>query len=705
MPIFLGMLVLFFGYLAYSLFRLLRFLWKGLDRSLDTLVFPAAEDSTPERKPKPTGWRPKSSLIWSSDSPLPEPSRPLRSPELSRRTQVSEPQPVFLEVNAPEAAPPLTPPLTPPATATEKALVAPSSSEEVSPQVTPQIVDAPQPPTAVEPSATPSSVSILSPQAAEPTAPLPLAPSGPVRDSEAAPALPATDLKITPAALPPSETISPQVSPKAVIDPQPLPPPASEPSAAPSTPSIPSPPLEVAPAPPPVSPVSAPLELPLRPPYLQACDGPGVGVVDVVIGLDFGTSCTKVVVRDSSHRETWAVPFPGLADSDNCYLLPTQVMMTGGVISLASGDDALLLTDLKRRMLASRRGVSATEDRALVAAYLGLVLLEVRKWVLTSQRRLYGRRRIRWSLNIGIPSAGYNDRRMREKFKSSAAIGWLLSRSDNGVTLGEAMEMVRRKTRLTKDSGITLERISVIPEIAAEVVGYARSNQRDPGLHLIVDVGAGTLDVSGFKLVSDMDEENRYDILTADVQNLGAYELHHHRVKELERHLGRPAHGLAASINPLTPLPPFAAYRAVGYQPAWDEAFRSACIRSVRRTVWYLKKTRDPGSRRWSTYLPVFLCGGGQKVDLYRQAAEAAIAELQKGYNIAGFQVRPLPMPEGLDATGLPAEEFHRLAVAWGLSFKILNIGKITPPSDLPDVKLEVRHADRESEYVSKDQV
>ncbi|MGH7389677.1 MAG: hypothetical protein ACREM3_09510 [Candidatus Rokuibacteriota bacterium] len=47
---------------------------------------------------------------------------------------------------------------------------------------------------------------------------------------------------------------------------------------------------------------------------------------------------------------------------------------------------------------------------------------------------------------------------------------------------------------------------------------------------------------------------------------------------------------------------------------------------------------------------------------------------------------------------------FHRLSVAYGLSFDALNIGRVSPPHESPDLP-PPRKRQTEDRFVSKDQV
>ena len=60
---------------------------------------------------------------------------------------------------------------------------------------------------------------------------------------------------------------------------------------------------------------------------------------DIVIGFDFGTSSSKIVIRDSGMQTAYAVPFGSLACSGNGYLIPTIIFISdNGELSLSAGE-------------------------------------------------------------------------------------------------------------------------------------------------------------------------------------------------------------------------------------------------------------------------------------------------------------------------------------------------------------------------------
>ena len=90
---------------------------------------------------------------------------------------------------------------------------------------------------------------------------------------------------------------------------------------------------------------------------------------------------------------------------------------------------------------------------------------------------------------------------------------------------------------------------------------------------------------------------------------------------------------------------------------------------------------------------------------LYGEALESAAKMLTQGIIWAGFQRMALPKPSDLEAPGLDAHHYHRLAVAYGLSFSSLDIGRITPPGEIPDIAANLVRLNVTSRYVSKDMV
>ena len=437
--------------------------------------------------------------------------------------------------------------------------------------------------------------------------------------------------------------------------------------------------------------------------------------VDLVVGFDFGTSCTKVVIQSPTklRGRAVAVDFEELGHFSSHRLLPTVITeASSGEVHLGAGTDrpGQVRNDLKIRLLEQEVPASPEELEgytARAAAHVGLALRRARQWFLTAEQRNYGTDRFRWAMNFGVPSAGFDDDEIRERFHRVARAGWALSLTPEHVTLKRAIASVRAADRGSKSKvDATIE---VVPEVAAQVVGYAKSRQRRDGLHLLVDIGASTIDVCAF-LLHGVDGDDVYELLSAEVKQLGLLALHAARMRA------------APSVSDLQTVPG----DLVVPIPDWtgkvklspevreqleraDAAYVGGCSRQVLYKVMnHVRKRRDPHSPHWETGLPIFVCGGGSADRVAPVIVRQAEAAAKKNWvKCKGFEPNLLPVPVSL-AGGIEADSFRqRLSVAYGLSFDSFNIGTIDSPREIQDVPPDNRRglADWKDRFVGMDQV
>jgi hypothetical protein len=362
-------------------------------------------------------------------------------------------------------------------------------------------------------------------------------------------------------------------------------------------------------------------------------------------------------------------------------------------------------TNLKVALLdraKSKDGANQSGDPLCMAsAYLALVLRQARERYFRAEQEIYRRFDTRWTVNMGIPSSGYDDQTIREDFLLAARLAWQLSWQEGSIDFNQISALLHQRQEETTQFDLPVD---VVPEVVAQAVGYARSPLRDTGLHLLMDVGASTLDVCGFVL-RPADGQDCYDLLTATVDRLGVLELHQQRLNALRCKRG----GVPSKeFDPLMPLPESLA----AYHPGCsceavdiDADFRAKVVRVITRHLATLKKRRDPYSEKWKTGLPLFLCGGGGMMGFFQAAATQADREFRTVMIAERAKLRTLPKPIGLVNQEIDESLFHRLSVAYGLSFDTFNIGSVTPPGELEDIKVEARKQDYEGKFVSKDQV
>lgn len=414
--------------------------------------------------------------------------------------------------------------------------------------------------------------------------------------------------------------------------------------------------------------------------------------LDLIIGLDFGTAFTKVVIGES--RARYAVPFDERVETPNPYLLPGVLTADAGgefhIGEVPGGSECY--SDLKISLLKHDR----TEERcALIVAYLALVLRHVRAWFLRNLRDVYGRSRINWLINVGLPSDPWHDQQLEDLYKRIAWGAWELSVTPGRVTLDAAKIAYKSYPNgIASDGSLrSPEQIEIIPEFIAQVASYVKSARREEDLHLLVDIGAGTVDVTTFNVHSD-DGDDVYPIFAARVLPLGTHFLLNEILVSSERAIEWDDSQPFPSAGVIVERLRLDKERVISTMQSMTHRFVSAVGKVLART----KKRRYRGSPHWMEGIPVFICGGGANIPFYRNA----LGRLNKPTE---YPMRLIQMerPDILKAPGLNAKDFHRLSVAYGLSFDAFDIGRIRPIDDTPDDDPPPAGPSYTDAYVSKD--
>ncbi|MBL0934829.1 MAG: hypothetical protein IBJ07_08770 [Rhizobiaceae bacterium] len=405
-----------------------------------------------------------------------------------------------------------------------------------------------------------------------------------------------------------------------------------------------------------------------------------------VIGLDFGTSSTKIIVRFpyEAGQPTVAIPAPrhSLSDGDG-YLWQTVLWLreSGEFVSWPE-KDAKVLHSLKQGIMGpgatqpciggTYRGLEITRKDA-ATAYLAYVIRYVRGWLRTSRPALFRGRFTRWLLNLGLPAENADNSVLSSTYRQVAAAALLCANYDGPVDVETTyIFLLDEKVRAAAQSieeALELG-IGVIPETVAEAVGFAKSNMSAPDLYLMVDVGATTLDVCTFRLHRWNQGEDQYALQNGMVRPLGVDAMHWF---------------LGAGRD--------------------ESGFRAQCERSIREVVWTTRKDKDRNARCWQAGndLPVFLVGGGAQNAVHRSIVAELSPWLRQNTGNEGIKLLEVPAPRGIDCP-IPLAAFGRMAVAWGLSYPEDELGTILPLSKSEDVPPLLESSWSDS-FVSKEQV
>ena len=429
---------------------------------------------------------------------------------------------------------------------------------------------------------------------------------------------------------------------------------------------------------------------------------------ELIIGLDFGTSCAKVVITDREMQHAYAVPMVN-ATGVNAYLLPARLNEVDGVYTLA--DKGVAHTDLKLALMAS-----PTDDVlcARVCAYLALVIRSARAWLFSRHKSQYLRADILWSLALGQPADQATSSESKELFESIAKVAWILAGQSGPAGVQKSLDLWRTRQESSVDDELE---VLVMPELAAQIHGFVSSSnfdKRSSNIFLMVDVGAGTVDASTFHVKKDASGTTSFGFFTSSVEAYGAANMHRNRVAwwqpklfahENGRSLAEELESIRLPTEYRGRFPDFytgyfkgvSATLLGGALTPDDEFFnkvRNQVVGQVLVKAW----KNDLLSKQAIEGIPLFLCGGGSRHVFYRQLLESL--KRTQGASWLKAEYRELTLPAGLIAPGLNRSDYDRLSVAYGLSQ--LTPGKIVQAEAMTPVVKVDRMSDWSENYVDK---
>lgn len=257
---------------------------------------------------------------------------------------------------------------------------------------------------------------------------------------------------------------------------------------------------------------------------------PGPDPLGYRVGLDFGTSTTKVVVCNDAANIDYALETPKelqveeqgrrqqhlwrtcvwFNDATQCFQL-TPSKGSRPILGFKTG----LIQGDGNRMLSP--GIS---HNAAAAAYLALLIAYVVGSDAERMETAGGSERHYSRFHIGVPVASLEEDARVAGFHRVVQAAFGLAPDASSLRLDDV------KTALQRDVGCvetaTDTPYQLFEELAGVVAGYMLTPEKAGGPHIIVDVGAATLDVATFHIP---DGEHPLEVYESGVELLGAQAL------------------------------------------------------------------------------------------------------------------------------------------------------------------------------------
>jgi len=246
-----------------------------------------------------------------------------------------------------------------------------------------------------------------------------------------------------------------------------------------------------------------------------------VSKLDVNIGIDFGTSYTKVCVRGDDTEKSEVVTFSG-SNLDQALLVTKVGILSDN--SLIAGltepeweklsPGAKVVIDFIKMRLANfdlqhegrwfefaKVSSFGEEDiENLCTYYLATVITRTKQWFIENFPDRTKNVEIAWTINVGVPVRYCNSKALN-RFEKVLKLGWYLSESSNlkNLNLQELDNILKSHIKKLDE----VENCFVVPEVAAGTYAFTASRSATPGEYTFIDIGSGTVESVAFSFTRD----------------------------------------------------------------------------------------------------------------------------------------------------------------------------------------------------------
>ena len=429
------------------------------------------------------------------------------------------------------------------------------------------------------------------------------------------------------------------------------------------------------------------------------------------LGIDFGTTYTKICYRDLGAEESQIITFSGnsleaalvpsvvVVDDNDNLSLPNSTTSTQNchVCYLKMG----LADPNAMEIWSPNRSEEKIRDKIAIKAlsswYLGTVVSKTRKWIHEYRSDLLRGRSVRWSANIGVPVEHYDSPEI-DTFHEVLRVAWAWGTADDDRIPSDLSTAIERyKEAASTASGPT--DFHAVPEIAAAIQSFVYSREAAPNKYIYFDIGGGTMDGVAFRFLN-IQGRQKINFLSSSVKSLGA--------SAVEDHIGRTKSGTYENsvVRNILEHSNFEEFTDAdeNLQERINK-FRIKVQQFVAGVVWSAKQKEaghdwleesfedSPLMRNRHVVRPnllkleplmVFVGGGGAGSKWYLDAIHSTHKDFQHiDAGIPCYELSEVPMPSDLDLNGLVDNSYRRFAIAYGLSFPLGQGPEIRLPSQV----------------------
>jgi len=413
-----------------------------------------------------------------------------------------------------------------------------------------------------------------------------------------------------------------------------------------------------------------------------------------VAGFDFGTSYSKVVIRDQLSGVAKAVTFgpsygglfPSFVRMENNGVFGPETPANGTLVSypkLLAADAATgknTFNSLRTGQLQSLESIVTHDEfknfaMRILTRYFLSVLDSIHQFILNDPEwKVFDVTEDPLVVQLAVPSGmmSHHENKVEKMMQEALAAATLLR--DNSRTNTRSSSTTELSTGLSQLQALnendrkTLDgRCITYPEVAAGVQTILRSRNTPDGKYITLDVGAGTIDLNAFQRRSQTEKN--------DIGNVGlnywACQVKPLGFARIKLPLDRSRQSDHETV--VNPLPEEEVMRGMNeaISKLMDTAFR-----------YQPYESDGDGPSPWYNESYAYIWGGGSEYSSYSDRFLSSLEDLNIGIHM--INKLETPLEDFNTPGGIP---FGRLAVAYGLSFHQTNLETVRLPNELQTYK------------------
>jgi len=270
----------------------------------------------------------------------------------------------------------------------------------------------------------------------------------------------------------------------------------------------------------------------------KATDVPPKKVAEIYIGIDFGTTFTKVSFQISGKEgatkyslrfnndhgdEAYCLPSVLGYDTENARLVFTQEPEEDGLEAIRYFKYSMIQEGVPRSQSLERGGTENDPQRLCSAFYLAHVLKMAKNSILFHSAVKNRYEEIRWYVNMGVPVSDFNAK-PKPVYDEALNVAWRLV---GEPAFSDEMGLLDVDALYSQWTGHETwnDRLNTVPELYAELIMFLQDKSVDTGFYSVIDIGGGTVDMAVFfKHIDSYSQQVQISCVAQEVCPLG-YEM------------------------------------------------------------------------------------------------------------------------------------------------------------------------------------